>query len=169
MVRKIWINCYNLLIIPILGPLCRAQGKRPIHCAIQVSMVFMIFLSVLHGHRYLLRRLFYYCDCHAYVCCSCSKKATVCTHLPFYHQRRLGIVCFDWCGPPFCSPSVPLTAFATAAIPFGIRSSYGSVYGPDEFVCGIRSVFPKLLFFFHLLPVCVFVIFVIHIFDHGHL
>ena len=67
------------------------------------------FLSVLHGHRHLLRRLFYHCDCHAYICCSCSEKATICPHLPFYHQHRLGIVCSDWCDPLVCSPFVPLT------------------------------------------------------------
>jgi len=35
-----------------------------------------------------------------------------------------------------------------AAIPFALHSSDGPVYGPDEFVCGIRSIFPKLQFFF---------------------
>jgi len=39
------------------------------------------------------------------------------------------------------------------AIPFGIRFPEGAAYGPDGVICGIRSIFPKLQFFFHLLPI----------------
>ena len=70
----------------------------------------------------------------------------------------MGFVFSDWCDLLFHSHYAYLLYFATAAIPFAIHPSEGSVYGPDVFVCGILPIFPKLQFFFHLLPVCVFLL-----------
>lgn len=41
----------------------------------------------------------------------------------------------------------------SAGAPFLINSSEGYVYGADGLACGVRPVYPKLQFLFHLLPV----------------
>lgn len=40
-----------------------------------------------------------------------------------------------------------------ATAPFMIHFSDGFVYGAGPLTCGVRAVYPKLLFIFHILPV----------------
>jgi len=46
-----------------------------------------------------------------------------------------------------------LLSVLIAAIPYMITLSEGPVYGPDGLLCDIRTIYPKLQFFFHLLPI----------------
>jgi hypothetical protein len=41
-----------------------------------------------------------------------------------------------------------------ASLPFVFKKTDGDIYGPEGLMCTIRSVYPKLQFFLHLLPVC---------------
>jgi len=43
--------------------------------------------------------------------------------------------------------------FAIAGAPFLINEPEGYVYGADGLSCGVRSVYRRLQFFFHLFPV----------------
>ncbi|KAJ3516138.1 hypothetical protein NLJ89_g1317 [Agrocybe chaxingu] len=46
-------------------------------------------------------------------------------------------------------------ALFIAAAPFLIHDSAGFVYGADGLACGVRSIFPRLQFLFHLLPILI--------------
>lgn len=40
-----------------------------------------------------------------------------------------------------------------AAVPLALREPEGNIYGPAGLSCGVRDIFPKFQFIFHLLPV----------------
>ncbi|KXN91683.1 hypothetical protein AN958_12535 [Leucoagaricus sp. SymC.cos] len=44
-------------------------------------------------------------------------------------------------------------AIVAASIPFVLHDPEGSIYGPSGLSCGVRDIFPKLQFVFHLLPI----------------
>jgi hypothetical protein len=44
-------------------------------------------------------------------------------------------------------------ALATSLFPLSRGVENGEMYGPGDFTCGVQSIFPKALFYHHLLPV----------------
>lgn len=132
----------------LLGSLCRVQGMS--RCCLVRSLTYEFYSSG-HGNRKLLWGVLYSCNYSTYLSLAGIAKKTVCFCMSLDDSNRMEFIAADRCA--LTALSYTHLKAASASIPLALRSSRGAAYGPDGLICGIRSIFPKLQFFLHLLPV----------------